>query len=475
MDIGVWFITSYLMGYTETVIFYMGRAVGARAGIFVLIFCTMLCVCAILFTSTARAEETKEERQARLEQELAEVERQIAAQQVLVSSKQTERRSLERDLAILDAQIKKAQLGIKARSIEIQQLGVQIGDKQITVNELTARSEKQRQSLAQLVRKTNEIDNYSLVEIVLSDTTLSRFFEDLENFHSIKASLQDSLLLMAEIKNMTLEEKASLEDKQQQEIELRKLQEVEKREIELREAEKEKLLKETRGQEAAYQATLRQQQQTAAQIRQMLFELRDTQGIQFGQAVEFAKAAAQKTGVRPALILAILSQESDLGKNVGQCLVTNIETGDGKGKNTGTPFPGTMKAPRDTVPFARITAALGISWSTTVVSCPQPGGYGGAMGPTQFIPSTWEMYEARLKSALGVTATNPWNASHAIMATGLYLQDVGAAGGSYIAEHTAAARYYAGGAWATSGQNYANQVMQKAANFQKNIDILDAN
>lgn len=149
--------------------------------------------------------------------------------------------------------------------------------------------------------------------------------------------------------------------------------------------------------------------------------------------------------------------------------------GDGVGKNTGTPFDGVMHPTRDVPVFMRITEALGKDWSTTQISCPQPGGYGGAMGPTQFIPSTWAMYESRLKATLGVAATNPWNAQHAIMATGLYLSDVGAAAGTYAAEHTAAAKYYAGGNWAVAGQGYANSVMQHAANFQKDIEFLENN
>lgn len=423
--------------------------------------------------SIALAQETKEERTARLEAELRDIEGQIANQQQLVEQKQGERRTLERDVAILDARIKKAQLGIKARTIEIQNLGTQIGDKQIVINELSERQKRHQQSVAQLLRETNEVDDFTLIEVVLANANFSEFFEDVDSFQVIKQSLRDSYTQLSEVKEVTNEQKLSLEDRQERELELKGLQEVEKKEVETREAEKSKLLKTTKGQEAAYQQILTTQRQTAAQIRQALFELRGTEGIPFGTAVEYAKGASQKTGVRAALILAILSQESDLGKNVGQCLITNITTGDGKGKNTGTPFPGTMKAPRDTVPFERITKALGVDWGSTAVSCPLPGGYGGAMGPTQFIPSTWEGYESRIKAALNVTATNPWDAQHAITATGLYLQDGGGSGGSYVSEHTAAAKYYAGGAWATSGQHYANQVMQKADGFQKNIEILD--
>jgi hypothetical protein len=134
-----------------------------------------------------------------------------------------------------------------------------------------------------------------------------------------------------------------------------------------------------------------------------------------------------------------------------------------------------MKAPRDTVPFERITKALGKDWSTTPVSCPQPGGYGGAMGPTQFIPSTWELFEARIKSTLGVEATNPWNAGHAIMATGIYLQDVGAALQTYTAERNAACRYYSGRACPGTGgavDAYGTSVVNKAAKFQQDIDFL---
>ncbi len=296
----------------------------------------------------------------------------------------------------------------------------------------------------------------------------------MDTYASLKHSLGISFDVVTNTRERTAAERDALEEKRDAHTKLAAIQDLEKKKVQEEQNKKKQLLTVTKGQESAYRAIVASQEKTAAQIRAELFALAGgTSAISFGTAYEHAKTASRITGVRPAMILAILSQESDLGKNVGQCLVTSLTTGDGKGKNTGTPFPGTMKAPRDTVPFERLMTALGRDWSATPISCPQPGGYGGAMGPTQFIPSTWIGFEARIKSSLGVSATDPWNALHAITATGLYLAGGGAAGGSYQAEHTSAAKYYAGGNWAVAGQGYANSVMDKAAKFQRDIDTLN--
>lgn len=54
------------------------------------------------------------ERRAQLEAELARIEGLIAEQQQLLDNKARERTTLERDIAILDAQIKKSELQIQA-------------------------------------------------------------------------------------------------------------------------------------------------------------------------------------------------------------------------------------------------------------------------------------------------------------------------------------------------------------------------
>lgn len=441
------------------------------------VFAAILAVALHISLSAVHAQNpdlTPEQRSA-LQKQLADLEEEMKRTDATIADLRTEGESLARDISILEGEIKKAKLKVRSVELKIQQLSKGIVVHIETISELSEKIENEQESLAQILRKTREIDGYSLVEVVFSAEDVSAFFSDLDSFTAIKEALRASFEELRVAREETTGAKIALEGERTEAQILRSELVLAQKEVENKEAEKRTLLSETKGQESMYKQLRSVQEKMAAEIRARLFPLRDAQGIPFGTAVEYAKTAARQTGVRAALILAILSQESDLGANVGQCLVTDLGTGDGKGKNTGTPFSGVMKAPRDTVPFESITRGVGREWSTTPVSCPQPGGYGGAMGPTQFIPSTWELYEGRLAGVLGISATDPWNASHAITATSLYLTDVGAAGGSYSAEHTAAAKYNAGGNWATLGQGYANAVMAKTAQFQKDIDFLEAN
>ncbi|MDB5189374.1 MAG: hypothetical protein JWL82_331 [Parcubacteria group bacterium] len=420
------------------------------------------------------AQALTDDRRAALQSQLNSLEKEIADNQATVDSLAKQGKSLSTEVQTLNAQIKKSQLQVQATQVAIKQLDSNITVHQKTITTLGDKLSSEKESLAEILRQTDEIDHFSIVEVAFSTQNLSNLFSDLDSYVSIKKSLGKSYTQITGIKLQTEAEKATLEAQRKQESDIAQLQIAAKAKVQDQQNQKQQLLTQTKGQESAYKAIVAVKQKTAAQIRVELFGLAGGSGaIPLGTAIEYAKTASRITGVRAAFILAILSQESDLGKNVGQCLVTDLTTGDGKGKNTGTPFSGVMKAPRDTVVFKRIMDALGRDWSTTPVSCPQPGGYGGAMGPTQFIPSTWTGIEGQLKAALGVSATDPWNNLHAITATGLYLAAVGGAGGGSAAEHTAAAKYYAGSNWASAGQVYANSVMSKADTFQKDIDTLN--
>ncbi len=448
-------------------------------------FCVVLVFMSVLsfFPATVRAE-TEAERRSRLEAELQNVERQILTQRRLVEDKQLERQSLERDVALIEGQIKQAQLGIQARSVAILQLSDQIAEKTETLSILEDKLRKQRDSLADLIRRSAVIEDFSLVEVLLSRQNFSTFFSDVASYQSLKDALNQSVSVLDQIQTETYEQKLQLEEKQTTEAKMKNIQELEKREIEAKEREKEKILTVTKGEERAYQQLLESQQRTAAQLRNALFSLLGGGGgIPFPEAVSLARYAAEKTGVPAALILAILEQETNLGANLGSCLYNDIRGG-----------KVVMHPERDAPIFLAIAKELGFDPARRSVSCPIVSngaryGWGGAMGPSQFIPSTWAIYGGIVAEAgtwvydtssdairringTGAPA-NPFNNQDAFLATALLLRDNGA-NGTYAADRLAALRYYAGWGGASSPANafYGDQVMNRKTRLTQEIQIL---
>lgn len=415
--------------------------------------------------------ETTVEREARLRAELAQVEKEQAETEKILIAAQNQTASLKRDILILDTKIKAAQLNIKAKNLLIESLGKDINKKQAKIENLEGHINRGKETLVQIIKKTNEMDSYSLPEILLVNESLSNVFLDIDNFESVQKSLKTTFENIRSAKAQTETEKSALSTRKNQETDARAIIESEKRNIEKDEKEKQRLFTISRGNEKTYSQELALKKAKAAQIRTALFELAGgLKAIPFGDALRFAREASKATGIRPAFLLAIIQQESNLGANVGSCYVTDLNTGDGIGRNTGTVFEQVMKAPRDTVPFKNITTILGRDWTTTPVSCPigstkyyRGRGFGGAMGPSQFIPSTWELFKSRVADSLSVLLPDPWNPEHAFMASALYLTDLGAYSGSYTGEIKAACSYFGTGGASCS---YGNEVMKRAYNIQ---------
>ena len=446
-------------------------------------------LCVFLFPSVALAADAVDvaQHRAQLERDLAQLEAEIAGQQTILEAKAQERQSLERDIAILDAQIGKAKLSIRARDISVQGLSDDISGKANTILSLDDKLVRERQSLAEILRKTNALDEQTLVEFIFTAQTVSTFFGDLDSFVAIKGALSDSFVQIADTKAVTAEAKTILEDKRTEQQQLRQLQVLEKNKIQERENQKQVILKTTKGVESAYQSLVKANQKSAAQIRAELFTLRDSAAIPFGVALEYANFASSKTGVRPAVILGVLKQETKLGENLG----------------TGT-YIHDMHPTRDVPVYLKITEVLGFDPARMPVS-KQPGyGWGGAMGPAQFIPSTWACYggfvnvttgkcgkgtDGTYKGPWEYTASkdvirkligkdspsNPWDSKDAFVASGLLMKENGAGAKTYAAERLAALRYFAewGGASKPAYAFYGDSVMQWAGEFQILIDQLD--
>src|SRR3989344_5556415 len=420
-----------------------------------------------------------------LKKELENIEKEIVILKSTQADLKVESASIERDISILNAKIKEAQLNIKAKNIKISGLSKDISVKSKDIDNLERKIEKGKDSIGDLLRKSYQIDDTSLITMALSDNDLSQFFIDIDSFDSIKRSLQITLDDVRETKDETEKQKESLSARKDQETDAKVAIESDKRKVEKNEGEKKKLLSLNKEQEKAYKEILKEREKKAAQIRTALFALRDSAAIPFGKALEYANLAAAKTGVKPAFLLAILQQESNLGKNVGTCNSAqdtkkwlDIMPGPTEyqvylqNKKSCKKAKIACSSRDDQTAFIDIMAGLGRSADNTPLSCPisSAGPWGGAMGPAQFIPSTWQLFKERIASIVGKPVPDPWEPKDAIIASALYLSDLGADGGSYSAQKKAACKYYGSGG---SSCYYGNQVMAKAQNIQETmIDVL---
>ena len=78
------------------------------------------------------------------------------------------------------------------------------------------------------------------------------------------------------------------------------------------------MLKITEGVEKGYQAIMALKQKDAATIRSQLFLLSGSPSISFEKALEYANLVWKILKVRPAFLLGVIREESNLGANVGK-------------------------------------------------------------------------------------------------------------------------------------------------------------
>ena len=405
--------------------------------------------------------------------ELSQIEAQLEDLLNKQKEQQKQTGTIKGDVDFLTSQINALKTKIKARALVIAQLKISIKEKQTKVKTLDSKLGRQRESLAQLLRNTSEFDNENVVHLILSNDSISDFYSDVEAYSFLKQSVKESADVTKGVRTETQIAQKDLEKKEDTETDAKAELENAQKKVAQSEAEKKQLLAISKNKEIEYQKLAAEKKNRIDKIRSALFNLAGiSQKIEFGTALEYANKVKDKTGIDPAFLLAILTQETNLGANVGQCYLTDTQTGAGVGKNTGTPFANVMKPTRDVIPFLDITSMLGFNAFQTAVSCPIAGiaGYGGAMGPAQFIPSTWKLFANRLKDILGYTA-NPWSPYDAFMASGMYLTDLGAVGSSTALQNRAACRYYGSGG---SSCSYSRSVQKFKAKIQTDIDLLSS-
>ncbi|MCB9809205.1 lytic murein transglycosylase [Candidatus Nomurabacteria bacterium] len=453
------------------------------------IFISTLLMVGLFLSFTPTYAITVEERRSILEDELKQLEKEIAQQEAQLADQKKQTGSIKRDLDIIRTEIKQKRLEIEKKEKLISDLSYTIRQKNSTINELTSELDREKQSLAQILRNMHTLSSYTFVEFLWGDESLSNMFLDIDQYENIQGSLQDSFLSIEDLKEKTRAEREELKAKQDAESNVKYALEIDKAQVEEKESEKNTLHQISVSQEKTYEQVIAEKKERYDQVTTALFNLRGVSGgaLQFGTAYELAKQAGRTTGIDPAFILAILKQETNFGANTGTC----NRTGDTRTWQQIMPGPNDNSWRDDQTIYLGLTKTLGLSAVGQPLSCPlASGGWGGAMGISQFIPATWASYGGfskagvysasadRIRQTLGSgVISNPWNNLHGITATALYMKDLGAGAKTYTAEREAACKYYSGRGCSAPGVSnafYGNAVMSHKIEIQQNIDILEA-
>lgn len=393
---------------------------------------------------------------------------------------QQQKNTLQNQVAALKKKVQSLEYQISQGNVMIHGLNLEITDTQVSIDKTVLKIEDSQNQIGSILRAVYEEDKKSPL-IILLEGNLSDFFGNLTYLESLNLRVSDLLESTKNLESYLENQRLKQEEERGKLQKTVQVQNLQKQQNETNKKEQEGYLKLT---EAQYQQQLRDKndaEKKAAAIKARIFDLIGVSNAPtFEQAYNIAQYAAGVTDLRASFILAILTQESNLGKNVGQCYLKNTQTGDGVSIKTGAFSPKTMSPARDVPVFLSLITSInqgrGLARDAmaTPVSCViyykgKPYGWGGAMGPAQFIPSTWVKagYGQKVSDITGRVA-DPWDIRDAFLASALYLKALG----GVTNEFNAAMKYYCGGSCTSYDRFYGNSVIGITNQYEADIKAI---
>lgn len=356
---------------------------------------------------------------------------------------------IDSQLQVLTRQLEKAELELEQTQLNIHAVRNEQQATEEGIEYLREEVASLREQLANLLRLLYEREQQSYIHIFFSTGSLSSVLAERDIYETLQERTVQMVSRLREQEEELQQRQAELEQQEQDLGSLHELLEAQQHELGVARQEQNNFLQAKREEQLEYENLLAEAKQARQEIEQQIFTLKNA-GIEISlnDAFDKARFASKLTGVRPALLLAVLKVETNVGEKLGS------------GK-----FPDDMHpASRDA--FLRVTKKLGLDPNTAPISARPTAyqGWGGAMGPAQIMPDTWERIEGRIASLMGKPLPNPYELTDAIVATGIFLADRGAT--DPAKEYEAVNRYLAGPNWQRFTW-YGDRVLAVAKEYEK--------
>lgn len=353
-------------------------------------------------------------------------------------------KTLSGEISYIQSKIKGLDNEISHNTVIIKDLGVQVKSTEESITDTEKKIDSARERLKNLMVIIFKEDQKSAIEEIFSGKDLTESVDNFIAFKSLSYRNQALLRNVEDLRSYLDTQKEKLVNQKDNLEDATAKKEAQKNQNLSLKEQKNEVLQATKGEEKLFTQYKQAAEAKAAAIRSRIFNLAGISGVSkapsFGEALEIAQRVGQRVGVRGSFILGILAQETSIGKNVGKCYIVGAT---GLGAN-GKP----VMRPSQADLFVQITQEAGLDYKTVPVSCPIPSKgctYGGAMGPAQFMPSTWNLFKDQIASMVG-HKPNPWNIEDSVYAAALFVKDAGATADGK-GELKAAARYFGSGSY----------------------------
>lgn len=232
------------------------RSINYKKRVFFILTLAAGCFLLALGVSASRIGELKgqigekDSQIAEIEREIAEYRRQIDSAIGKKNTLKNELRRLELNAKQLNASIHLTRRKIEESALNIEKLNIEIAGKTDDISQ-------RKKAMGEIMRRMNESESRSLVEITLMNDRFSDFFGDLERMKNIQTKIKDNLNELRETRT-ELNEKKEREQKEKKKQERLKAELLDQKYLVNRnKANTNKLLRETKNKEANYKKLMK--------------------------------------------------------------------------------------------------------------------------------------------------------------------------------------------------------------------------
>ena len=206
-------------------------------------------------------------------QELETLKKRIETYQNAIVDKQNQVSSLRNQLNILDDKIEQAALELEANELKLNTVTLQIQAVTLDIAAREADISQKKSQISELVRQLYQADQKTLLEVLVLNSSLGAFFDQLNYLEELEKALQNDIADLKIVKAELVRQQQNLASYRVQLVKSREEIELAKANLESEQQTKALILQQTRQSENRYQTLLAQTEEERTQANREVAEL----------------------------------------------------------------------------------------------------------------------------------------------------------------------------------------------------------